>query len=186
MKYLIAGLGNIGSEYELTRHNAGFLVLDRLADLRQTTFTLNRHAYKTAIRYKGRSIHLIKPTTYMNLSGKAISYWMKELNVDLSGLLVVVDDVALPFGKLRMRPRGSTAGHNGLKSIEETLGHNQYARLRFGIGNNFPKGHQVDYVLGRFTPEELNQIGPVLDKACQMILTFCTEGIEKAMSLYND
>lgn len=186
MKFLIAGLGNIGPEYELTRHNIGFLIADRLADKHNADFELSRHAYKTEIKYRGRTLHLIKPTTYMNLSGKAIAYWMQELKIDLPNLLVVVDDVALPFGKLRLRPRGSSAGHNGLKNIEETLGHTNYARLRFGIGSNYHKGQQVNYVLGNFTPEELNHILPPIDKACEMIVSFCTAGIEKTMSLYND
>jgi PTH1 family peptidyl-tRNA hydrolase len=186
MKFLVAALGNIGEEYQLTRHNVGFLVADRLADRHHTDFTLARHAYKTEIKFKGRSIHLIKPTTYMNLSGKAVAYWMTELKIDVPHLLVVVDDLALPFGKLRLRPKGSAAGHNGLKNIEETLGHHQYPRLRFGIGNNYQKGQQVNYVLGNFSQEELNHILPPLDKACDMILSFCTVGIEKTMSLYND
>lgn len=186
MKFLIAGLGNIGPEYELTRHNAGFLIADRLADKHKAHFELARHAYKAEIKHRGRTLHIIKPTTYMNLSGKAIAYWMQELKIELPNLLVLVDDVALPFGKLRMRPRGSSAGHNGLKNIEETLGHNNYPRLRFGIGNNYHKGQQVNYVLGNFTPEEINALLPPLDKACIMIWSFCTEGIDKAMSLYND
>ncbi len=186
MKFLIAGLGNIGPEYELTRHNIGFLIADRLADRQKANFELTRHAYKTEFRFKGKIIHLIKPTTYMNLSGKAIAYWLQELKIETHNLLVLVDDVALPFGKLRLRPRGSSAGHNGLKNIEETLGHSNYARLRFGIGNNYHKGQQVNYVLGNFTPEEINQILPPIDKACEMILSFCTAGIEKTMSLYND
>lgn len=186
MKFLIAGLGNIGPEYELTRHNIGFLIADRLANRHQATFELARHAYKAEFKHKGRTLHLIKPTTYMNLSGKAIAWWMQELNIETPNLLVLVDDVALPFGKLRLRPRGSSAGHNGLKNIEEVLGHTNYARLRFGIGNNYHKGQQVNYVLGNFTPEELNNILPPMDKACEMILSFCTAGAEKTMSLYND
>ncbi|MDW8331794.1 MAG: aminoacyl-tRNA hydrolase [Cyclobacteriaceae bacterium] len=186
MKFLIAGLGNIGPEYELTRHNIGFLIADRLADKYNAGFELSRHAYKAEFKYKGRYVYLIKPTTYMNLSGKAIAYWMQELKIEPSNLLVIVDDVALPFGKLRLRPKGSSAGHNGLKHIEETLGHNHYARLRFGIGNNYHKGQQVNYVLGNFTSEELQNIITPMDKACEMILSFCTVGIEKTMSVYND
>ncbi len=186
MKFLVAALGNVGAEYELTRHNIGFLIADRLADRHQASFSLARHAYKTEIRHKGRTIYVIKPTTYMNLSGKAVAYWLQELKIDVPNLLVVVDDVALPFGKLRLRPKGSPAGHNGLKNIEETLGHNHYARLRFGIGNHYAKGQQVNYVLGNFTPEEINNLLPPLDKACDMIVSFCTAGIEKTMSQYND
>ncbi|HEX8039479.1 MAG TPA: aminoacyl-tRNA hydrolase, partial [Chryseosolibacter sp.] len=132
------------------------------------------------------SIHLIKPSTYMNLSGKAISYWMQHLNVARENLLVVVDDVALPFGTLRMRTKGSSAGHNGLKNIEETLGDQAYARLRFGIGSDYSKGRQIDYVLSNFTQEEFDAMGPLMKKACDMIVSFCTIGAEKTMSLFND
>src|SRR6187402_223561 len=130
VKYLIAGLGNVGPEYELTRHNIGFLVLDRLADENKVTFSLERHAEKAELKYKGKQLHLIKPTTYMNLSGKAIAYWLQELGIPKENLLVVVDEIALPFGTLRMRSKGSSAGHNGLKNIEELLGGQDYARLR--------------------------------------------------------
>lgn len=185
MKYLIAGLGNIGTEYELTRHNAGFLVLDRLADIKSVNFELKRHAEKAELKFKGRQIHLIKPTTYMNLSGKAIAYWLQELGIPKENLLVVVDDIALPFGTLRMRKKGSAAGHNGLTHIEETLGGQEYARLRFGIGNNFGQGQQISYVLGNFSKEEFGALPPLLDKAGEMILSLCTIGIDKTMSLYN-
>ena len=151
MKYLIAGLGNIGPEYELTRHNIGFLVLDRLADQHKLSFELSRHAEKSELKYKGRQIHFIKPTTYMNLSGKAVSYWLNELKIPKENLLVVLDDLALPFGTLRMRTKGSSAGHNGLKNIEELLGGQDYARLRFGISDTFNKGHQKNYVLSNFS-----------------------------------
>ena len=151
MKYLIAGLGNIGPEYELTRHNAGFLILDQLADMHKTDFTTERLAMHTEIKHKGRSIHLIKPTTYMNLSGKAIAYWLQELKVAKENLLVVVDEIALPFGSLRMRGKGSAAGHNGLKNIELTLNGQDYSRLRVGVGDNYSKGRQVDYVLSNFS-----------------------------------
>lgn len=186
MKYLIAGLGNIGPEYELTRHNIGFLILDRLADKRNVAFTLTRHAEKTEFKYKGRHIHLIKPTTYMNLSGKSIAYWMKELSISKENLLVVVDDIALPFGSLRMRPKGSAAGHNGLINIEETLISQEYPRLRFGIGNDYHKGQQVDYVLSNFKTEEFEKLTPQIDKTCEMILSFCTIGMERTMSLFNE
>jgi len=185
MKYLIAGLGNIGAEYELTRHNIGFLVLDQLADQQKVTFTSSRLADKADFRFKGRSIHLIKPSTYMNLSGKAISYWLQSLNVPRENLLVIVDDLALPFGTLRMRTKGSAAGHNGLKHIEETLGDQVYARLRFGIGSDYGKGQQVDYVLSNFTKEEFDQLPPLIKKSNEMILSFCTIGTEKTMSLFN-
>jgi PTH1 family peptidyl-tRNA hydrolase len=186
MKYLIAGLGNIGAQYELTRHNIGFLILDRLADSRNVDFEMNRYAEKAEFNFKGRQIHLIKPTTYMNLSGKAVSYWLNKLNLKPEQLLVLVDDIALPFGSLRLRPSGSSAGHNGLKSIEEALGNPGYPRLRFGIGNDYNKGQQVDYVLSNFKKEEFDQLPGVMDKACEMILSFSTIGIARTMSLYND
>lgn len=186
MKYLVAGLGNIGAEYELTRHNIGFLVLDRLADLQHTTFTSSRLADKAEIKYKGRSIHLIKPTTYMNLSGKAVAYWMQELKLQKEQVLIIVDDVALPFGSLRLRGKGSSAGHNGLKNIELLLGGQDYARLRFGIGDHFHKGQQADYVLSRFHQEEFEQLPAFMDKAIDMILSFSTIGLERTMSQYND
>lgn len=185
MKYLIAGLGNIGPEYELTRHNIGFLVLDQLADQQKVNFTTGRLADKAEFKFKGRSIHLIKPSTYMNLSGKAINYWLQTLNVARENLLVVVDDVALPFGTLRMRTKGGAAGHNGLKNIEETLGDQVYSRLRFGIGSEYGKGQQVDYVLSNFTQPEFEAMTPLMKKANDMIISFCTIGAEKTMSLYN-
>lgn len=186
MKYLIAGLGNIGAEYELTRHNVGFLVLDQLAEQHKVMFSTERLAQHTTFKFKGRSIHLIKPTTYMNLSGKAITYWLQELKVSKENLLVVVDDIALPFSSLRLRPKGSAAGHNGLKNIELLLNGQDYARLRFGVGNEFGKGQQVDYVLSRFSPEEFKQLPEVMIKANEMILSFCTNGVDRTMSQYND
>lgn len=185
MKYLIAGLGNIGAEYELTRHNIGFLVLDRLADGKGIRFDLSRHAEKAVLKFKGKQIHLIKPTTYMNLSGKAIAYWLQELNIPKENLLVIVDDIALPFGTLRMRKQGSAAGHNGLTHIGQVLGGTDYARLRVGIGSNFAKGQQIDYVLGNFTKEEFEALPALMDKANEMILSFCTMGADKTMSQYN-
>jgi len=186
MKYLIVGLGNPGAEYELTRHNIGFLVLDRLADIEKAKFTTQRLAEKAELKFKGRQLHLIKPNTFMNLSGKAVNYWMNELKIPLENILVLVDDIALPFGNLRLRGKGSSAGHNGLTNIEETLGSQQYARLRFGIGNNFSKGQQVDFVLSRFADEEFKALAPVMDKAITMIQSFCTAGLERTMSGFND
>lgn len=186
MKYLIAGLGNIGAEYELTRHNVGFLVLDQLADQQKATFTTERLAQHATFRSKGRSIHLIKPTTYMNLSGKAIAYWLQELKVGKENLLVVVDDIALPFSSLRLRPKGSSAGHNGLKNIELTLNGQDYARLRVGVGNDFGKGQQIDYVLSNFSKEEFKKLPEIIAKANEMILSFCTNGVERTMSQFND
>ncbi|QHT67717.1 aminoacyl-tRNA hydrolase [Rhodocytophaga rosea] len=185
MKYLIAGLGNIGPEYELTRHNIGFLTLDQLADKNGTDFTTDRLAYTADFRYKGKSIYLIKPTTYMNLSGKAVNYWMKELKIPLEQVLVVTDDIALPYGKLRMRPKGSHGGHNGLRNIEETLGTQEFARLRFGVGGDFPKGKQIDYVLGNFDKNEFAELPLYIDKANEMVLSFCTAGIQHTMSQFN-
>jgi peptidyl-tRNA hydrolase, PTH1 family len=186
MKYLIVGLGNIGPEYELTRHNVGFLTVDRLADQQGATWKSDRLAFVSQFKFKSRQIHLIKPTTYMNLSGKAVNYWMKELNIPKENVLVIVDDVALPFGKLRMRGKGSSAGHNGLKNIEETLGGQDYPRLKFGIGDDFPKGRQVDYVLGRWSQPEIAELPTFMDKAIEMTLGFCTIGINMTMTQFND
>lgn len=186
MKYLIVGLGNPGSEYELTRHNVGFLILDRFADLEKVKFTTQRIADKTEVKFKGRQLHLIKPNTFMNLSGKAVNYWMNELKIEKENVLIIVDDIALPFGSLRLRGKGSSAGHNGLNHIEETLGHQNYARLRFGIGSDFSKGQQVDFVLSRFSNEEFKNLVPLMDKAIQMIQSFCTAGLERTMSSFND
>jgi peptidyl-tRNA hydrolase, PTH1 family len=185
MKFLIAGLGNIGAEYELTRHNVGFLVLDQLADQYKAEFSSARLADKAEFRYKGRTVHLIKPTTYMNLSGKAVAYWSKALNVPRENMLVIVDEIALPFGTLRMRTKGSAGGHNGLKNIEETFGDQAYSRLRFGVGSEFSKGQQVDYVLSNFSQEQFQALPELIKKANEMVLSFCTIGAEKTMSLFN-
>jgi PTH1 family peptidyl-tRNA hydrolase len=186
MKYLIAGLGNIGPEYELTRHNVGFLVLDQLADMHKVNFTTSRLADKAEFRFKGRIMHLIKPSTYMNLSGKAIAYWLKELNIPKENLLVVVDEIALPFGSLRLRTKGSSAGHNGLKNIELLLAGQDYSRLRIGIGSEYSKGNQVDYVLSNFSQDEFQKLQDIIKKANDMILSFCTAGPAITMSQYND
>jgi peptidyl-tRNA hydrolase, PTH1 family len=186
MKYLIAGLGNIGPEYEVTRHNIGFLVLDQLADLHKADFSNSRLADKADFRFKGKSFHLIKPTTYMNLSGKAVSYWMNELKIPKENLLVVLDDIALPFGSVRMRTKGSSAGHNGLKNIELLLGGQDYCRLRVGIGNEFGKGQQVDYVLSNFTQQEFEKLPAILKKANEMIVSFCLAGPAVTMTQFND
>ena len=186
MKYLIIGLGNIGPEYELTRHNIGFLTLDRLADQKGVSFEMSRLAYHAEAKHKGRTIHMIKPTTYMNLSGKAMRHWMNELNVSKENCLVIVDDIAIPFGKLRMRAKGSSAGHNGLKNIEDLTGGQNYPRLKFGIGDDFTKGRQVDYVLGKFTQQEFDELPFAMDKAIDMIYSFCTIGISRTMTEYND
>lgn len=186
MKYLVIGLGNPGPEYELTRHNIGFLVLDRLAEKFEGSFESARLAEKAEIKHKGRSLHLIKPNTYMNLSGKAVNYWMQELKIPIDQIVVVVDDVAIAHGQLRLRAKGSAGGHNGLANIEQVLGGSHYSRLRFGIGNDYPKGRQVDYVLGNFTSEQMDDILNPIDKACDMILSFSTIGVQRTMSQYND
>lgn len=186
MKYLIVGLGNIGAEYELTRHNIGFLVLDQIADEAGVKFEVDRYAQKAEFKFKGRQLHLIKPSTYMNLSGKAVNYWLKELKIPKENLLVIVDDLALPFGKLRLRAKGSAAGHNGLKNIELLTGGNNYARLKFGIGDDFPKGRQVDYVLSNFDKTEFDQMPEFIEKSIAMTKSFCTAGISRTMTQYND
>ncbi|MEL6535272.1 MAG: aminoacyl-tRNA hydrolase [Bacteroidota bacterium] len=186
MKYLIVGLGNPGPEYELTRHNIGFLVLDALAEKLDTTFSLSRQALKSEGKYKGRTLHLIKPTTFMNLSGKALNFWMKELKIGPEQVLVITDDLALPFGKLRMRAKGSSGGHNGLKDIERVLGGQKYPRIRFGVGSDFGKGQQVDYVLSNFPQEELDGLPPLIDRAMDMTLGFATIGIDRTMNQHND
>ena len=185
MKYLIIGLGNVGTEYALTRHNMGFMVLDQLAKRQAVIFQPDRLAALATCQYRGRTLYLIKPTTYMNHSGRAVGYWLGKLKLPVEQCLVVVDDVALPFGKLRMRPQGATAGHNGLKSIEVSLGTQAYPRLRVGIGNDFSKGRQADYVLAPFTEKELETLFVSMDQVCEMVYAFCTLGIVHAMERYN-
>ena len=185
MNYLIAGLGNIGPEYELTRHNIGFLVLDRFADINKVNFQSGRYAFHTQLKYKGRTLTLIKPTTFMNLSGKAVNYWMKDLKVPVENIMVITDDLALPFGKLRLRAKGSSGGHNGLGNIQEVLSTDAYARLRFGVGSDFPKGRQIDYVLSNFSSGEIAELPLVMDRAIEAINVFCTQGIGKAMTECN-
>lgn len=186
MKYLIVGMGNIGPEYAFTRHNAGFMVLDRLAAKEGLSFNLDRLASVAEYKYKGRSITLIKPTTYMNLSGKALQYWMNQLKVPIENVMILVDDLALPLGKLRIKPKGSSAGHNGLKNIELVLGNDSYPRLKIGIGSDFSKGRQIDYVLGKFSEDEMIELLPKLDKAIEMVLSFCTAGISTTMNFLNE
>ncbi|MDR2926746.1 MAG: aminoacyl-tRNA hydrolase [Cytophagaceae bacterium] len=186
MKYLITGLGNIGSEYAHTRHNVGFDILDALANDEALKFDDVRYGAISEYRYKGRTLVLLKPSTYVNLSGKAINYWMQKEKIGIENVLVVVDDLALPFGTLRLKAKGSDAGHNGLKSIQETLGHNQYARLRFGIGDNFTQGHQINYVLGRWLPDEEVALAERFAKTSEIIHSFTTVGIARTMNLYNN
>ncbi len=185
MKYLIAGLGNIGPEYALTRHNVGFMVVDRLAAQEDFRFSFEKLAYTAVWKYKGRTLHFIKPTTYMNLSGKAVAYYLQAYGIPKENLLVIVDELQLPFGTLRIKPKGSDGGHNGLKSLQESLGGQDYCRLRFGIGNGFPKGRQVDYVLGMFGKEEMEELPGYLDKAGEMICSFCLHGLQATMNNFN-
>lgn len=185
MKYLIVGLGNIGEEYRDTRHNIGFNVLDAFAKASNLVFTDGRYGATTTLFIKGRSLVLLKPSTYMNLSGNAVRYYMQKENIPLENLLIVVDDLALPFGTLRLKGKGSDAGHNGLKHIAATLGTQDYARLRFGIGNNFPRGGQIDFVLGTFTEEDLKTMDERLKEAGEIIKSFCLAGIQDTMNQFN-
>ena len=185
-KYLIVGLGNIGKEYEHTRHNIGFDVVDALAKEIDVTFDIARLAIYGKTTFKGKQFHIIKPTTYMNLSGKAIKYWMNELKIPVENIFVIVDDLALPFGQLRVRGKGSDAGHNGLKSIQEELLTQDYPRLKFGIGNDFPKGKQVDYVLGKWKPDQEIELKLHIDVAVGIIHSFCTTGLMNTMSTFNN
>ncbi|MDR1730257.1 MAG: aminoacyl-tRNA hydrolase [Prevotellaceae bacterium] len=184
MKYLIAGLGNIGPEYENTRHNIGFRVLDAFAKASNLVFTDNRYGATCSCRLKNRELILLKPSTFMNLSGNAVRYWLNKENIPLENLLVVVDDLSLPFGGLRMKERGSHAGHNGLRNIQDLIGEN-YPRLRFGIGCNFSQGQQIHYVLGNFTEEENEKLPERIETACEMIKSFCLAGIRNTMNLFN-
>jgi PTH1 family peptidyl-tRNA hydrolase len=184
-KFLIAGLGNIGDEYENTRHNIGFKVLDHLAKENGLKFAADRLAAVTEYKFKGRTFVLIKPSTYMNLSGKAINYWMQAEKIGKENLLVVTDDIALPFGSLRMKGKGSDGGHNGLKNIQEVLNSVEYPRLRFGVGSEFSKGRQVEYVLGKWSKEEDEQLEPRIKMAAEMIKAFGTIGLQLTMTNYN-
>ena len=186
MKYLIVGLGNVGAEYEGTRHNCGFMVVDALAKEAGVQWTLDRHAYRCEVRCKGRTLVLIKPTTYMNLSGKAVKYWMQAEKVALENVLVVVDDIALPLGTLRMKKQGSGGGHNGLGNIEESLGTTAYCRLRVGVGNNFSRGRQIDYVLSPFSDEERATLDPKIERATEMVKGFAMQGADRTMNQYNE
>jgi PTH1 family peptidyl-tRNA hydrolase len=183
MKYLIVGLGNIGTEYENTRHNIGFMVVDAMADGQK--FSLNKNAFFLEVRNKGRTYVLIKPTTYMNLSGKAVAYHLKDQKIPLENLLIITDDLALPFGMVRIRKSGSDGGHNGLKSINESLGTNAYSRMRVGIDNKFPQGRQVDYVLSPFTSSEQHDLPKIINHCANACWDFGFLGIDKAMSEYN-
>lgn len=185
MKFLLAGLGNIGDEYDSTRHNIGFDMADTFVLKHGGNFSLDRHAFHAEVKWKGRTFVVIKPTTYMNLSGKAVKYWLDKEKIPLEHCMVLVDDLALPLGTLRVRASGSAGGQNGLKNIEATLQTNAYPRLRFGIGNNFPKGRQVDYVLGRWAPSEQPLVKENLLKAVDLVECWATQGIGKAMTEFN-
>jgi PTH1 family peptidyl-tRNA hydrolase len=185
MKYLIVGLGNIGDEYAGTRHNIGFRVLDAFAKASNLVFKDWRYGFTAQTSIKGRQLVLLKPSTYMNLSGNAVRYWMQQEKIPLENLLVVVDDLSLPFGQLRMKGKGSDAGHNGLKHIAQILGTQEYARLRFGIGNDYPRGGQVDFVLGHFTDEDMKTMDERVAQAVEMIKSFCLAGLEITMNQYN-
>ncbi|SEG49269.1 aminoacyl-tRNA hydrolase [Sphingobacterium lactis] len=185
MNYLIVGLGNIGREYADTRHNIGFMVADELANQAGSTWSTLKHAYYTEYKQRGHNVVVIKPTTFMNLSGKAVNYWMHELKVPIQNVLVIVDDLAIPFGSLRIKPKGSAAGHNGLRSIEASVGSQHYPRLRFGIGDNFSKGRQVDYVLGPFDKEEARELPALIEHAVKMVNSFINIGIELTMTNLN-
>lgn len=185
MKYLIVGLGNIGSEYAHTRHNIGFDIADELVKALEGSFQNIRLAYYAEVAFKGRKLHVIKPTTYMNLSGKAVNYYMQELKIPLENVLVLVDDLALPLGKLRLKLQGSSAGHNGLKSIEALCGGQQYPRLRFGISDNYPKGRQADYVLAPFDKDEQPELPALIDRSVELIKSFVTVGAAKTMTAFN-
>jgi len=185
MNHLIVGLGNIGDEYADTRHNIGFRVLDALAKASNLVFEDRRYGFITTLRVKNQTLFLLKPSTYMNLSGNAVRYWMGEKKIQPENLLVVVDDISLPFGQLRMRPGGSEAGHNGLRHITSVLGTQQYARLRFGIGNDFPRGRQIDYVLGAFGEEDLARMDERLAAAGEMVKSFALSGIQFTMNHFN-
>lgn len=179
-------MGNVGDEYQHTRHNIGFDVLDALAKASNIFFKDDRYGSITEYKYKGRTFILLKPSTYMNLSGKAINYWLKKENIPVENLLIILDDIAIPLGKLRLRSKGSDGGHNGLKNTNEVLGRNDYARLRFGISSDFPKGYQVDYVLGKWTKEEEKILDERIPLAIEIIKSFGTIGIQLTMTQYNN
>lgn len=186
MKYLVVGLGNPGIEYSETRHNIGFKILDAFANASGIFFEPNRLVDRAVARYKGREIILIKPTTYMNLSGKAVNYWMQKEHIPLERTLILTDDIALPFGKLRIRAKGSDGGHNGLKDIQGILGNSTYTRLRFGVGSEFNAGAQVDYVLGTWNTEEKKGLTERMERCISLIKSFVTIDLERTMNVFNN
>lgn len=185
MKYLIAGLGNIGEEYKNTRHNIGFQILDTLAGVSNVVFKDRRYGFVAGQKFKSRTFILLKPSTFVNLSGRAVNYWLQKEKIPLSNLLVLVDDIALPFGEIRLRARGSHAGHNGLRNISEVLGTNDYARLRFGIGDDFPRGMQVEHVLSNWTEEEEKELPGKIERCIEIIKSYGTIGIDRTMNYFN-
>lgn len=186
MKYLIVGLGNIGAEYQGTRHNVGFRILDAFAEASNISFSTERYGDVAHMRLKNQQLVLLKPSTYMNLSGNAVRYWAEKEGIDMDHILILVDDIALPFGTIRIKGNGSDAGHNGLKNIALMLNTQSYPRLRFGIGGNFPRGCQVDYVLGQFTLDERQKMPTRVDVAVEAIKAFCLSGIQFAMNHFNN
>ena len=192
MKYLIVGLGNPGEEYEQTRHNIGYMALDRFVKTineenpaNSCSFSIDRHAYVAQTKVKGRSLVLVKPTTFMNLSGKAVKYWLDKEKIPVENMLIIVDDLALDLGAIRLRMGGSDGGHNGLKDIIASLGHNKFNRLRFGIGNHFARGRQIDFVLGKIEGEDWNVVDEKLNTCCDIIKSFVTIGMDRTMNLFN-
>ena len=185
-KYLLVGLGNIGAEYAHTRHNIGFDVAEAFVAKHGGSWRLDRLAEISEVKIKGRTVLVIKPTTYMNLSGRAFRYWLEKEKIEISNTLTIVDEIAIPLEKLRLRPSGSHAGHNGLKDIEAALGTDQYPRLRFGIGNDFPKGRQVDFVLGKWTDKEKPAVHKKIEACTSLIETFVLMGIDAAMNQFNN
>jgi len=184
-KFLIIGLGNIGAEYVNTRHNIGFKILDALAGASNISFEPNRYADTAKLKIKGRPVTLVKPTTYMNLSGKAVNYYLQAEKINPENILIITDDLALPFGTLRMRTKGSDGGHNGLKHIIQTLNSSQFTRIRFGVGNEYSKGNQVDYVLGKWSSEEEEQLKERINTAIEMVKSFVAIGAPQTMTQYN-
>lgn len=184
-KYLIVGLGNIGDEYDMTRHNTGFMVLDAFAKASNIHFEDKRYGFVAETSLKGRKIFLLKPSTFMNLSGNAVRYWMNKENIDLERVLVIVDDLALPLGTLRLKASGSNAGHNGLGHIQSVLGTDKYCRLRVGIGNEFERGMQIQWVLGKYNEEEMKTLAPKIDTAVEIIKSFVLAGVDFTMNAFN-
>ncbi|MDR3126909.1 MAG: aminoacyl-tRNA hydrolase [Tannerellaceae bacterium] len=185
MDFLVAGLGNVGSQYAGTRHNVGFRIVNHIADQAGVPFSSQRYGLIARLRIKNAGLILLKPNTFMNLSGDAVRFWLQKEKLPVEQLLVIVDDIALPFGSLRLKTQGSHAGHNGLKHIHQQLGTHTYSRLRFGIGNDFPQGRQIDYVLGAFSPQEVEALPALVNHAADIVRTFCLEGPQTAMNRFN-